>query len=319
MMRIRRGLVPAGLLAGAALALAGSAQAAPVTINDQAGEPAGSGTAYWGANPPGTGANDYQDLVANNETTSSPFEIKQGVVNVTFGSGQTPTTLTLDIYTNYAPSVFAGTFYGDLFLSGDLDPIVGTAPHFYDENLSNTATSWQYSVHLANNNPALTASPTSGVNDGAQIGSTTANVYAIPSNASIQQSYGTGGTGDTADGGIRQGQPASYVGTTAITTGSMAVLSTLGDNASDAEGLYILRFTIDNLALLTSLGNDSIGYNFALSWAMTCANDVLRGFAGFSVPPGGQGEVPLPAAFPLFAAAIGGFGAFGLLRKRRAV
>jgi hypothetical protein len=59
--------------------------------------------------------------------------------------------------------------------------------------------------------------------------------------------------------------------------------------------------------------NDLFGNNFALSWAMTCANDVIQGQVQL---PGGDltGTVPLPAALPLFA---GGLGVMGLLARRR--
>ena len=62
----------------------------------------------------------------------------------------------------------------------------------------------------------------------------------------------------------------------------------------------------------TIVDNGQLGNTFALSWAMTCANDVIQGLVTLGSTDL-QGT-PLPAALPLFA---GGLGVMGLLARRR--
>ena len=69
----------------------------------------------------------------------------------------------------------------------------------------------------------------------------------------------------------------------------------------------MLTFTIEGFVgsdLATQLTND-----FALSWAMTCANDIVQGVVHLT-------PVPLPATLPLFVAGLGGAGLIGRWRKR---
>jgi hypothetical protein len=68
-----------------------------------------------------------------------------------------------------------------------------------------------------------------------------------------------------------------------------------------------ISFIIDDGGLL--------GTDFALSWAMTCGNDVIIGNVALPNPGPGPGPdpVPLPAGFILFAT---GAAALGLLRRR---
>jgi hypothetical protein len=65
--------------------------------------------------------------------------------------------------------------------------------------------------------------------------------------------------------------------------------------------------------------NGLLGNDFALSWAMSCANDVIQGivnipssYSGFS-----GSQTPLPAALPLFAGGLGLLGYLGRRRQRR--
>ncbi len=100
---------------------------------------------------------------------------------------------------------------------------------------------------------------------------------------------------------VRQGQAVQFINNgaqTALRGGSWSV-----DSLNDT-----IQFIIEDGGLL--------GTQFALSWTMTCGNDVIIG--SVSLPDSGPGPgpdpVPLPAGFILFAT---GAAAYGLLRRRR--
>ena len=126
---------------------------------------------------------------------------------------------------------------------------------------------------------------------------------------------------------IRCGQPVEYLvgadGSAQATGASFKVKSTgQANNATglaSTDGLYMLEFVIDDISGLTGaqLGANATGFTIAFSWAMTCANDVIQGVFNFNPPPPGGQNVPLPAAFPLFAFAVGGLGLAGRWRSRR--
>ena len=72
-------------------------------------------------------------------------------------------------------------------------------------------------------------------------------------------------------------------------------------------------FTVGSGFIEYSIHDDgNLGDSFALSWAMTCANDVIQGLV--TLPSTALNGTPLPAALPLFA---GGLGVMGLLAGRR--
>jgi hypothetical protein len=284
------------LLAGCVLAPVflwpSSGFAAALTIFDYASG-ANTGSSYWGADAPPTGStNTYTDVVSNSPTdTRSAFEIKKAVVDVDYSGAST--VLTIDIYTNYSPGTL-GTKYGDLFLTSAYNP-AGTGPHFEADNLLNTGTNWNYALVL----DSQTSSSTAG------------QVYAIGDNSEITQSYG--GTANQ----IRTGQPVEYnEGVSSLSTGSLLVSST-GMDATSESGLYLLHFVIDNLQNLSLLGSDLIGYDFALSWAMTCANDIIQGMVEFPGDPGEITDAPLPAALPLLAVALVAIGGLSRWKRRR--
>jgi hypothetical protein len=63
-----------------------------------------------------------------------------------------------------------------------------------------------------------------------------------------------------------------------------------------------------------------LGTDFALAWAMTCANDIILGNVSLPCdncgPP--PGATPLPGAMALFAGGLGVLGMVGYRRRKRA-
>jgi hypothetical protein len=64
-----------------------------------------------------------------------------------------------------------------------------------------------------------------------------------------------------------------------------------------------------------------LGTIIALSWGMSCGNDVIQGVVDFTPlgPPGGGGATPIPTTLPLFAAGLGVLGLAGLRRRVNAI
>jgi hypothetical protein len=280
------------LLASVALAGLGSSASA-YTLNDN----------YYG------GLNTY-----NNADIIGPanvFDI-QGA-NVSRSGTGAGSTLTVNMYTNYAgvpgTSAADGTGYGSLFfntvpVSGKYWNPTGTAPYPTDVY---QAGEWNYAFVMNGNG-------TSG----------TGTLYAIPKTQTAQ---------DYSPNHIDSGVVASY----ATSNGNVVLSNVNGDPitypypghpgfyfrqgqavlftdgvASSATGTW----TVDALTGLISFviaDGDLLGSDFALSWAMTCANDVIQGQV--DLPPIGHGgTTPVPAALPLFA---GGLGLIGWLGRRR--
>ncbi len=157
-----------------------------------------------------------------------------------------------------------------------------------------TGSIWDYVVALDNPSVAVGMS-------------TTATVYALTgNNTDVKTSY-------VSSGGFRQLQPVQYDGSggqaVVGTTAKFGVAST-GQTAGSLDGLYKYTITIPNFDLLTGLDPTQ----YALSWAMTCANDVIQGFV--STPSEITRPVPLPGALPLLVSGLLGGGAFGRWRRR---
>jgi len=274
------------------------------------------------------GLNTYN----NNPPTSGDVIGDASIFGINSITATRPNANTLDITINTAyagvPNTPAadGTNYGSLFFNtttnvlsnGSVWNPTGSAPYPTDVY---TPGNWNY---------ALTMNGSIGPN-GAVTGATsgTSNLYAISGtkslsgpqtpnyysgNPSVVQSYSvTNGTivmsnvyGDPVTypyaGNLyyyfRQGQAVQFL------PGANAVSSASGTwSVSETDGLITYVITDDGL----------LGNVFAISWAMTCANDIIQGVVDLT-----QGttntNTPIPAALPLFA---GGLGLLGLLRRRR--
>ena len=302
---------------GIVLPILGSAPAYAYTVMDTVTDYASNvdvnhttAETYIGALPP----SGYGDVVSNSPTdTNSLFEIKRvdGTLTTT---GASTASLTLSVYTNYNASLPAalGTTFGDLFLTSALDwhPMgPGAAPSYVNDQLDPlgaTGSKWDYALVLGNTFDAR--------GDG-QSSSGGAELYTID-NGDIQTSYD--GSLTCPSSNFRCYQPVEYKGggVDKGIGGSFTVASNPGGTVGSADGLYLLTFVIDNISTL-GFGNNLTGYEVAFSWAMTCSNDVIQGLLSFAPPTDENRPVPLPAAFPLFAFAVGGLGVAGRWRKRR--
>jgi hypothetical protein len=281
-----------GLLAGvAAIGVQSSARAATATLTDN----------YYG------GQNTYNnaDVIG-----TSDFDIASATV------GLTTTNLTVTINTNYAgQSGLDGTTYGSLFIGNSstwtgLHPAVN-APWPTDQY---TAGEWTY---------AIVASGTgNGSSDGLYaVGSGTETPNNFPGyNVPVSYTTSNGGTvvmsnvGGDPISANNVGNPGWY-----FRQGQAVVF-----NPSPGPALYSGLMNVANGASITySLNIDAALYNslkngFALSWAMTCANDVIQGIVDFPRVNGGLSPTPLPAALPLFAAGLGFLGFVGSRRRKSA-
>ena len=203
--------------------------------------------------------------------------------------------LIVKISTDYAGQTgVENTGYGDLFLANLWTPQVPGVgdPHYGDPNYDANhyagdqyqSGDWQYALVIG--------APTSGTG-GLDTVYDNAQVYAIDGTGTVVTSYAPGYI-------FRNGQPVQYDpnGATPITSASMTV------------GLNLLTFVIKDFSKLTDIATQ-----LALSWAMTCANDVVAG--EIQSPDLSTNPVPLPAAFPLFAFAVGGATLVGRWRKQR--
>jgi hypothetical protein len=286
------GVARFGLLASvAAIGVQSSARAATATLTDN----------YYG------GLNTYNnaDVIG-----TSDFDIASATV------GLTTTNLTVTINTNYAgQSGLDNTTYGSLFIGSSAtwtsDHASQTPPYPNDQY---TPGEWTYAV-VANGT-------TTGSTDG---------LYAVGSGAETPNNYPgynvpvsyTTSNGSTVVMSNVNGDPITYPNAgnpgwyfrqgqaVAFNPSGLALSSGLLSIANGTSVTYSLNI---DTALYNSLKN-----GFALSWAMTCANDVIQGVVNFPGGNGGPNPTPLPAALSLFAGGLGLLGFVGSRRRKRAV
>jgi hypothetical protein len=118
---------------------------------------------------------------------------------------------------------------------------------------------------------------------------------------------------------FRQGQAVQFTpdpsASTISGTGSSSFVITPTVWASNGNVITegSITYTLSDFSAL------DLGSIISISWAMSCANDILQGVVDFTPlgPPGGGGAVPIPGALPLFAAGLAVLGFVGFRRKTR--
>jgi hypothetical protein len=199
------------------------------------------------------------------------------------------------IHTNYAANPGAlGTGFGSLFLSTTPVTLAGPAPYTTDT----------FAANPGRFNYVLTMPPSPGFVGGTATGG--ASLYHLNGTGSdVQLSYFPN-PNDTSGGNFRNDQAVQF-------KGNQAALAAYAGSA----------WTVDELAktitFILKNENDLLGDDFALQWAMTCANDVILG--NIQIPDNGPNPpgTPLPGALSLFAGGLGILGFLGSRRKKRVV
>lgn len=205
---------------------------------------------------------------------SDTFDIQSAVFERIGPAGN---VLRVIINTNYAGAPEAGaslgTGYGDLFITTGVNAWSpqGSGPYYDTDTYQ--AGDWAYAFEMPFN-------PGAGVTTGG------GTLYNTLGGSIIQSNVGGVFTGS----GFRNFQAVRYAD-----DGILPVAGT----GTWTVGLNKVVFDITD--------NHLLGDNFAFSWAMTCANDVIQGNVGL---------VPEPSSWALM---ILGFGAMGAAMRRRQV
>jgi len=123
----------------------------------------------------------------------------------------------------------------------------------------------------------------------------------------IRSNKNNGGTYD-----FRQGQAVQFTPSASTIPGTGASSFAIVPTVYDPSGLVVttegsITYTIDDFSAL------GLGSDIAISWAMSCSNDVLQGVANLSAVPGPVAGAGLPG----LVAACGGLLACWR-RKRKA-
>jgi hypothetical protein len=262
------------------LLLPSLAHAAPVTVTDN----------YYGA------LNTYNNADVIGDPTV--FDISSAVFQrVGLGGNTLEVTINTAFAGKPGTSAADGTGYGALFLTPGAHAWqpTGTAPY---PNDSYRAGEWTYAATMPMTPSNNATSGTGGLytTGGGALGATTSKGTIVASN--VNGNTITYPNNPNSGYYFRQGQAVQF-------TPSSSNTSLGAVNWSIGSGTVTFDITDNHL-----LGND-----FAFSWAMTCANDVIQGQVDLGTTGGSVGGVPEPSTWALILA---GFAALGFAGHRRA-
>lgn len=242
----------------------------------------------------GSNAHGYGDVIG----PDNPYGIQGADVSLN------GTLLTITVFTNFAGQaptdtsfVTGGIGYGDLFLSSLWTPYSTsgcTATGYACDNAAN-GTSWALGLSLDNRfaNPTAGSPGTFTVYDMAAAVSGNNNPGVLLSDDLVHCTVGCY---------FRNGQPV------AVNT------SNTGNTATPVTGQWYADAANKDLVFSLNISNTPImnWSDLALSWAMTCANDIIQGQVSISPPTGQYPPVPEPMTLSLL-----GLGLIGIKVARR--
>lgn len=239
---------------------------------------------YIGGVAPG-----YGDVVGSTSDFNI-FSIDVTRINTTAKTAD----LQVVVKTNYIPGTLS-TGFGSLFFGTDLSKVnIDLTNSTKNDTFALDPDRFNYVFGIPTN-PALKSGKANG----------TGSLYALNGTGTdVQLSYwpSTSNTTDPPPTNFRTGQAVGY-------TGKGPALRT---------GTWDFSASADTLTFIITNENYLFGSDFYIAWAMTCANDVILALANaFVPPPGGGGQVPLPAGFLLMGTVLLGAGGVARWRKRR--
>jgi hypothetical protein len=213
------------------------------------------------------------------------------------------TSLQVVVHTNYAANPNAlGTGFGALFLSTNTITVADSSTDRFTDHLGR----FQYAFTM----------PFAPVFDSNGIATGNGSLFKlIGDGTDVQLSHnvpngsnGTYGELGTSGNNFRNNQAVDHKGSNPAETGH------------DGSTWTVDKFNKTITFLITN-ENGLLGTDFALAWAMTCANDIILGNVSIPCdhcgPPPGQ--TPLPGAMALFAGGLGVLGMVGYRRRKRAI
>jgi hypothetical protein len=220
---------------------------------------------------------------------TSDFEITSATV------GLTTNNLTVTINTNYAgQSGLDNTTYGSLF--------IGSSATWTSDHSSQSVPYPTDQYHPGEWTYAFVPNGTANNSPGSLYNVVESNVVMSNVNGDPITYPNLGNPGWY----FRQGQAVAF-----DTTGQTALADS--GNLTVNPGTYVSYSINIDAAVYNALKN-----GFSLSWAMTCANDIIQGVVTFPGGNDGHNPTPLPAALPLFAGGLGFLGFVGSRRRKSA-
>jgi PEP-CTERM motif len=261
--------------------------------------------ALFGAGPAHAGVILQDNYDGGRDTWNSPsdvigdtnvFQISDAVIQ-RINNGN---TLEITIDTNFAGAPEAltsdGTGYGALFITptDQWNPYGSAGDNYINDYVGNTGTTWEYAATIP-------------VDPGSSIGSgwlySTSDGSIILSN--VPGCSGTYPLDPSCGWYFRQDQPVQFQ------PNSVLHMPSYSETWAIDAVLGTITFYIND--------NDLLGDDFALSWAMTCANDVIQGQVSLTLTNGGLTSVPEPPTYSLLLAGFLFAGAFRTWRMRKQV